>query len=303
MQRTSLYRRVICLAMLCCLIGWGSSLFAATTSGNLVADETWSGTVSLTGDVTVPAELTLTIEPGTQIIFPALSDDTAGGQHTGLSELIVYGSLVAAGTSDAPIRFTSDAAVKAKGDWGGVLISWGSGDKALQLEFGEIEYAARGIVWQASAGRHSGTIADSLVRYTGGDGIYVYNYNGGRITADLTANTVSNNDGRGVHLDTRGPSSQLTGSVTDNTIAGNGGNGLYVYIYDRAVADLAIEGNLIQNNSGYGIYLNGNSASAATSRFEIRANTVHDSGVGIYSYKYSSDMTVEITGNAVFNST
>jgi hypothetical protein len=40
-----------------------------TTSGQLTADETWTGEVLLTGDVTVPSGLTLTIEPGTSVKF------------------------------------------------------------------------------------------------------------------------------------------------------------------------------------------------------------------------------------------
>ena len=39
-----------------------------TTSGTLPGDETWSGTVSITGDITVPAGVTLTIEPGTTVV-------------------------------------------------------------------------------------------------------------------------------------------------------------------------------------------------------------------------------------------
>jgi hypothetical protein len=38
-----------------------------TTNGNLYGDETWTGLMHLTGDVTVPAGRTLTIEPGTII--------------------------------------------------------------------------------------------------------------------------------------------------------------------------------------------------------------------------------------------
>ena len=41
---------------------------AATTSGTLTADEVWSGTINISGDVTVPKGVTLTIEPGTEIV-------------------------------------------------------------------------------------------------------------------------------------------------------------------------------------------------------------------------------------------
>jgi hypothetical protein len=69
-----------------------------TTSGALTADETWSGEVNISGDITVPAGVTLTLQPGTVIRFPALYDDTGGGSSSSRSELIINGSLVAQGT-------------------------------------------------------------------------------------------------------------------------------------------------------------------------------------------------------------
>ena len=50
-------------------------IHGATTSGQLTQDETWSGTVVITGDVIVPAWVTLTIEPGTLIVFTAVGID------------------------------------------------------------------------------------------------------------------------------------------------------------------------------------------------------------------------------------
>lgn len=45
-----------------------------TASGTLYADETWSGTQYIYGDVTVPAGITLTVLPGTQVIVNGTSD-------------------------------------------------------------------------------------------------------------------------------------------------------------------------------------------------------------------------------------
>ena len=103
MKRVNLYVRILVLLigtyMFC---GFTSSFsHAQTTSGTLAADEVWSGTITLTGDVTVPKGITLTIEPGTDVICPARSDDTAGGSITSLTELIVEGSLVVAAGESA----------------------------------------------------------------------------------------------------------------------------------------------------------------------------------------------------------
>ena len=45
-----------------------------TASGTLYADETWSGTQYIYGDVTVPAGITLTVLPGTQVIVNGTAD-------------------------------------------------------------------------------------------------------------------------------------------------------------------------------------------------------------------------------------
>ena len=91
-----------------------------TTSGALTSDETWTGEVAITGDITVPEGVTLTLEPGAVIRFPALADDTGGGNDTSRSELIVNGALIAEGTESSRIVFTSNAAAPAGNDWGGI---------------------------------------------------------------------------------------------------------------------------------------------------------------------------------------
>ena len=60
-----------------------------TTSGSLTTDETWSGVVTLTGDVTVPAGITLTIDAGTVVTALGLNDDQGGGGDPSRVELIV----------------------------------------------------------------------------------------------------------------------------------------------------------------------------------------------------------------------
>ena len=84
------------------ILGSATIVFGATTSGTMPADETWSGTVTLTGDVTVPIGVMLTIEPGTEVVFPAGSDDSNSGD--GVTSLYVQGSLVAVGAAGTTLR-------------------------------------------------------------------------------------------------------------------------------------------------------------------------------------------------------
>ena len=86
-----------------------------TASGTLSGGSTiWSGTVHLTGDVTIPAGHTLTIQPGTLILI----DGDATPESTTGSDLIVQGSLSALGTEAQPITFT---AFTENAPWGQIL--------------------------------------------------------------------------------------------------------------------------------------------------------------------------------------
>jgi hypothetical protein len=83
--------------------------------GTEVADgdsATWSGTVYLDEDFVVQPGGTLTIEPGTRVMAKSSSD-------TAKVELIVRGTLTAAGEPDSLIRFESTEGEA--GDWGGIV--------------------------------------------------------------------------------------------------------------------------------------------------------------------------------------
>jgi hypothetical protein len=93
---------------------------AADVSGTISSDRTlYADTVyTLQGTVTVPDGVTLTVEAGTLVLGDVSVAPTA---------LVVLqgGRLVAEGTAEAPIVFTSSnpAGSRARGDWGGVLLN------------------------------------------------------------------------------------------------------------------------------------------------------------------------------------
>ncbi len=81
----------------------------------VIEDEVvWSGVVRITGVVVVKKSGHLTILPGTRILFKKIDRD---GDGIGDSELLVEGGIVARGTAEAPILFTSAAAEPRKADW------------------------------------------------------------------------------------------------------------------------------------------------------------------------------------------
>ena len=303
MRKFSLYGWVTGLLLTLSLLNCFALCHAATTSGSLTEDEIWSGTINLTGDVTVPEGLTLTIEPGTEVVFPAKADDTAGGYDSSITELIVNGSLVAVGTEDSPILFKSGAFFDAKGDWGGIHAAWGLGFKTFRMEHCVIEYASTGIEYLVSSGVQSATISNCIIRESSGDGISITAESESKVSVTVTDNEITDNDGRGLYGYANGTNTELAGSVSGNTISNNGGNGIYIYNYSNGKSELTIGSNIIHGNNTYGIHLNSYSTNGNRSRYTISDNTVYASGTGIYGYTTYSCMSVSLTDNEIYQNT
>lgn len=145
-------------------------------SGNLSADATWSpdSVYVLKNTVTVPKSITLTIEPGTIVKAKA----------GGAGSLEVLGSLVARGTEERAIYFTSllddkigddsgrdGNTLGTAGDWGGIFFKPGS---TGELDHIVVRYA--GYAWsgsQSGIGNDGGTvnIKNSLITENNAHGI------------------------------------------------------------------------------------------------------------------------------------
>lgn len=129
---------------------------ALAISGLIDGEETWSGEVFLTGDVTVIGGGKLTILPGTVVKAQPDTDDQQGGVDPERIEIIVDGGeLVASGTESEHITFTSGMeeapiTVTAEGRWYGTRLIRG----ALTLRYcnqsdGVIGLSVEGAVPQA----------------------------------------------------------------------------------------------------------------------------------------------------------
>ncbi len=103
---------------------------------------TWSGVVNITGDVTVPANHTLQVQPGTLVLF--------AGNPTPLStdgaDLIVQGTINAVGTAANPITFT---AANPNAPWGEIRHQ---GAQSSQYKYAQISRAGH-----APRGGHTNT--------------------------------------------------------------------------------------------------------------------------------------------------
>jgi len=85
---------------------------ATEVKGVLSSNTTWTAAgnpYNVTGDLKIPRYVTLTLEPGVQVVFSA-TDSLATGQNTAEVEFTVDGTLLSQGTSDAPVTITATGA-------------------------------------------------------------------------------------------------------------------------------------------------------------------------------------------------
>ena len=115
----------------------------------LKGNEVWSGKVLAKGSIIVPPNVTLTLQAGTEILFPANAS------------LNVQGRLLARGTAKNPIVFHSIAGPKA-GAWQGIILEQGTKEGSELLHV-RIEGASQCVTLTGAKVR----IADSILRYSG----------------------------------------------------------------------------------------------------------------------------------------
>lgn len=167
------------------------SLFSQTrTIDGLTINQTvsWAGEIRITGDVVVTPTGILIIEQGTKIVFEAQNDSKKSGEDPTRCELVVKGVLLAKGTANNKIVFTSSAKSPRMGDWYGIQIA--SSRQGSEIEYAIVEYAYDGITIRKS----SPQITNSHIRY---------NYNSGltieiKANPKLIANIISENGYAGI---------------------------------------------------------------------------------------------------------
>ncbi len=262
--------------------------------GELAADARWDpGPLVLAGPVVVKRGATLTIAPGAVVGFL----DGA--------RLTVEGALVASGTAERPIRFTS-AVVKAPTffDGGGVELAESRSEAQSVLEHCVFEYQRTGLVCRGAAPvlrgctfRRNGVEGLLLAEFAafavegctfeGNDGVGLH-ARGARSELAVRRCRVVRNGRDGISLTSL--SGKLDAAIDGNHVVANGGHGI---VCDLDVA-ATISANLIADNRGDGIYLN------RFSRSTIRGNILRaNRGAGI---RCERDSAPEVVGNAILRS-
>lgn len=223
-----------------------------TRSGPIYSSERWRGTIDITGDVSINASATVTIEPGTIVRFAAGLDDQRGGPTTPftdpffpsdpvispsqMSSIDVFGgTLLAIGTPDNPIVFTSSASNW--GDW--QSIQYNQQGSKLILQHTIIEYGYFGVQINTAANDSNITVKDNIIRHIVACGIC------GSPTHPVTL-TVSGNDISDCGHEAIATFSNTTFLIENNTFHDN----LWSYGDGPAGVGVVIEDNnsTIRNN-------------------------------------------------------
>ena len=109
--------------------------------GHVTGNATWSGLVVVSGDLTVDQGASLTIKPGTKVLFEAY-DSMSAGEATNKCEIKVLGHLIAKGTEDDSIFFGPKWSANSCSSWYSISVE--SNAKA-SIEYAEIKGAYIGL--------------------------------------------------------------------------------------------------------------------------------------------------------------
>ena len=246
--------------------------------------------VQMTGDVTVPSGVTLTIDPGVTVDV-STTDSQSGGADAAKAELIVeqLGILKANGTSSQPIAFQDTTGGTARDGWYGIVFKMGT-SSANSVKYCNIKNAKYGVYVDQYS---SPTIQNNTISYStigiknvgiGSSANITNNELHNNVTGiSLSSNAISNvhhnyshDNNQGVFMDASSPSSFHHNTINDNDAPG-------VILHNNSSPTFG--DNEIIGNAGWGIWLWNDSDP------EIEGtgghNNIHDNGsTEIYCQKY-----------------
>ncbi len=212
-------------------------------TGPITANTTWSGTVTVGGDVTIPAGVTLTINPNTTVRLSGSGDVMASGLDETKAELVVYGTLIAEG-----VTFTSADESADDAKWGGLVLY---GDPLTHTTSSVVQGCT---IEKATTGVHLETVEWTLGGATIGTGNRIRN-------CDL-----------GLHI--KGNSGSLRFDPRGNVIRNNTIEGCRRGLQIERASGTRIEQNLFTGSGPYKIQVWGQ----RSDNTQIVNNTLHSTG-------------------------
>lgn len=221
-------------------------------SGILSTDTIWTSdkTYVINGNVLVPMNITLSIQPGTSVRF------------NGYYEIIVKGQMIAKGTLSRPIVFTSNWPAPSPGNWQAIVF----GDESIDaIVDGDGNYVSGSIIQNAEikyggtllAYRSSPFIADNYFHdnvassspYSPG-----YPWDTSVVTlygshSPFARNTIKNNSGGGVKIEDAADIT-ISNSVIQDNMAGSWGGGITCLSGNCTILNSVIQSNHSNEFSG-----------------------------------------------------
>lgn len=252
-------------------------------------------TISVWGDIIIPATKKLTVQPGTTLRFLG---------HYGI---LAEGSLQALGTAAAPIIFTvADTTgfhdltpMSGAGSWNGLAIRTTTDSDSTLIEHCHLEY-----------GKAAGVSLDpSGYDAASGGAVHVYNTTRVRISHSVITNNIALGGG-GALLSRNSTVNMLGNSIIGNYSDGVGGALVFMFDSSPSRSPGTVLSNLIAENTasdqGGGIYLSrctNTLGDPATDRF--RNNTIANNhagtrGGGIY---YSEESSLSLRNSIIWGNT
>lgn len=262
----------------------------------LLEDTVWEGEVLVKGDVEVPAGVTLTVMPGAVIKFAKvepfgvtkLSEDKLN--HFPRSEIIVNGAILAQGTPEQRIVFTSAESNPEAGDWGAVNMLMSVGNIIQYCDFSYAHtavhsHSSHAVVVNNNFSHNGVAIGQKNVKETDLKSVLPMMYNtitengggilfGGGTDPSIFNNEIKNNSFFGIYVKKAGKATIRYNNISNNA------KGVIVF----ATKDILLRDNNIENNTDYNLsMLDGQEADidarmnwwGSTDEQEIKA-TIHD---------------------------
>lgn len=194
--------------------------------GNLIDNETLSGTDYYRWSLNQYAGKTLTVQSGSTLKF-----------YSGI-KLKINGTLIAEGTASNRITFTSVNASPSWGDWGGIYFKDSSVDANCIVKYADIKYATHGIDCYKAEPKIANNIISNN-RY----GIY-YDFVTPNVWIDPTiiSNRFESNQWAAIYL------TNSTTGIEDNLIQNNNSDGIQVI----NTSSPALTQNTMKSNGRYG---------------------------------------------------
>ena len=243
---------------------------ALTAAGEVSG--TWEAytTVTVTGQLKVPAGKSLTIEEGVEVIFNS-SDETGAG-----IEFTVDGNIYCQGAQDAPILFSIPTTQRqfanvtdCKNLWGGFLLNNASADAEALFDNCIIEYAGSAMI------ETSPSVTAGI--YTAGEDYGVQITTGPQFKGALVVNhcTIRNGFADGIYM--QGGHA----IITHNTFSGNGATGGEA-VNVKAGTNTVIAYNVMYSPNTNGLKLSSSGQDDAAGRGQAKCvaynNTIINAG-------------------------